>query len=72
MLCDPEEEEEEEEQEEEEEDVPPPPLKQRKSGPGMGKSGVKQLSGLQSISDDNLSEAPGYSTQRVDIALAQH
>ena len=38
----------------------------------MGKSGVKQLSGLRSISDDNLSEAPGYSTQRVDIALAQH
>ena len=72
MLHDPKEEEEEEEQEEEEEDVPPPPLKRRKSGPGMGKSGVKQLSGLQSISDDNLSEALGYSTQRVDIALAQH
>ena len=32
----------------------------------------QRLTEIRSISDDNLEEAPGYSTGRVDIALAKH
>ena len=61
-----------EEEPEEEEQPAAPPAKHR--GPGMGKGGAKRrrMAGRGSISDDNLSEAPGYSHQRVDIVLAQH
>ena len=61
-----------EEEPEEEEQPAAPPAKCR--GPGMGKGGAKRrrMAGRGSISDDNLSEAPGYSHQRVDIVLAQH
>ena len=60
------------EEPEEEEQPAAPPAKCR--GPGMGKGSAKRrrMAGRGSISDDNLSEAPGYSHQRVDIVLAQH
>ena len=61
-----------EEEPEEEEQPAAPPAKCR--GPGMGKGSAKRrrMAGRGSISDDNFSEAPGYSHQRVDIVLAQH
>ena len=48
---------------EDEQDEPPPtPAKRKQPGPGIGKSGVRRLTEFRSISDENLEEAPGYST----------